>query len=189
MSALCISGRNDCSKRAIQHDFAAGIKELDQEIAAEEDEESFNPDDEARNYEEVARSLPVFCVSSRGYQRLQGRLRKDPNVPGFTKIEETEIPQLQAHCEKLTETRRAANCRTFINNLSQLLNSLTLWASSDGTGVNLTAKQKTRETKYLQKGLDGLETVSPGGPDSLMSEILYVYPSLCVSFPPELHPC
>ncbi|KAL9124079.1 MAG: hypothetical protein Q9217_006557 [Psora testacea] len=158
IAALCISGRNQYSKGAIQLDFAAGIKELDQEIAAEEDEENFNPDVEARDYDAVARTLPVFCVSSRGYQKLKGRLRKDPGVPGFTSIEETEIPQLQAHCEKLTETGRAANCRTFINKLSQLLNSLTIWASSDGTGANLTAEQKAREAGYLQKELDGLET-------------------------------
>lgn len=97
MSALCISGRNQYSKGAIQQDFAAGIKEIDQEIAAEEDEDNFNPDDQVRDYDEVAKSLPVFCVSSRGYQKLQGRFRKDPPVPGFTTIEETEIPALQAH--------------------------------------------------------------------------------------------
>ena len=55
ISALCISGRNEYSKGAIQQDLAAGIKELDQEIAAEEDGENFNPDDEARDYDEVAR--------------------------------------------------------------------------------------------------------------------------------------
>lgn len=97
MSALCISGRNQYSKGAIQQDFAAGIKEIDQEIAAEEDEDNFNPENDVRDYDEVAKSLPVFCVSSRGYQKLQGRLRKDPPVPGFTSIEETEIPALQAH--------------------------------------------------------------------------------------------
>jgi hypothetical protein len=43
-------------------------KELDQELALEEDEENFNPDVELRDYEQVAQSLPVFCVSSRGYQ-------------------------------------------------------------------------------------------------------------------------
>ncbi|KAL8858213.1 MAG: hypothetical protein Q9178_005225 [Gyalolechia marmorata] len=158
ISALCISGRNQYSKGAIQQDFAAGIKEIDQEIAAEEDEDNFNPDNDARDYDEVAKSLPVFCVSSRGYQKLQGRLRKDPPVPGFSTIEETEIPALQAHCEKLTETGRAANCRAFINRLSSLLNSLTIWASSDGTGANLTPEQKAREAKYLQKGMEGLET-------------------------------
>lgn len=101
MSALCIVGRNQYSKGAIQQDFAAGIKEIDQEIAAEEDEENFNPDTDIRDYDEVAKSLAVFCVSSRGYQKLQGRLRKDPPVPGFTTIEETEIPALQAHVSRV----------------------------------------------------------------------------------------
>ena len=168
MSAMCISGRNQYSKGAIQQDFAAGIKELDQEIAAEEDEENFDPDAVIRDYDEVAKALPVFCVSSRGYQKLQGRLKKDPHVPGFTTIGETEIPALQAHCEKLTETGRAANCRAFINKLSQLLNSLTLWASSDGTGANLSPEQKAKEARYLQKGLEGLETVSSDvGPNTM----------------------
>lgn len=160
MSALCISGRNQYSKGAIQTDFAQGIRELDQELAAEDDEENFNPDSDSRDYDEVARSLPVFCVSSRAYQKLQGRLRKDPNVPGFKAIEETEIPQLQAHCKLLTEAGRTANCKRFINNLSQLLNSLSLWASNDGTGANMTPEQKRREEKYLQKGLKELENVS-----------------------------
>ncbi|KAF1970216.1 hypothetical protein BU23DRAFT_601136 [Bimuria novae-zelandiae CBS 107.79] len=44
-----------------QQDFAAGIKELDQEAAIEADEETFNPDEEIRNYNEVADVLPVFC--------------------------------------------------------------------------------------------------------------------------------
>ena len=167
ISAMCISGRNAYSKGAIQQDFAAGIKELDQELAAEEDEENFNPDAETRDYDEVARGLPVFCVSSRGYQKLQGRLRKDPNIAGFTTVEETEIPQLQAHCERLTETGRSANCRIFINKLSQLLNSLTLWASNDGTSANMTPEQRAREARYLQKGLKSLESVSARGPDSM----------------------
>ena len=159
--ALCISGRNQYSTGAIQQDFAAGIKELDQEIAAEEDEENFNPDNEVRDYEEVARSLPVFCVSSRGYQKLCGRLEKDAEVTGFTTKEQTQIPLLQAHCEKLTETGRSANCRAFINKLSQLLNSMTMWASSDGTGANMTAEQRAKEARFLQNGLTGLESVSP----------------------------
>lgn len=151
ISAICIAGRNQYSKGAIQQDYAAGtlsryllnillkcpgIKELDQELAAEDDGENFNPDVEFRDYDEVARSLPVFCVSSRGYQKLQGRLRKDVPVLGFKTIENTEIPQLQKHCMKLTEAGRSADCRRFVNNLSQLLNSLSLWTSSDGTGTN-----------------------------------------------------
>lgn len=52
MSAICIENRNNYSKGAIQADFAAGIKELDQENAQEEDEASFNPEEDLRDYEE-----------------------------------------------------------------------------------------------------------------------------------------
>ncbi len=162
MSAQCISGRNQYSKGAIQQDFAAGIRELDEELAVEEDEEHFDPTVEIRDYDEVARSLPVFCVSSRGYQKLQGRLRKDPAVPGFKSIEETEIPKLQDHCRQLTEKGRSESCRRFLNNLSQLLNSMSLWASSDGTGRNLTDDQKAKESRILREAFKKLESVSLG---------------------------
>ena len=157
---LCIAGRNSYSKGAIQEDFAQGIKELDQEIAAEEDEAKFDPETEARDYEEVARSLPVFCVSSRGYQKLKGRLRKDPTVPGFKTVEETQIPQLQDHCQKLTVAGRTTSCKRFMTNLSQLFNSMTLWASSDGNGSTMTEAQRAVEDKVLQSNLRKLETVS-----------------------------
>ena len=91
MTALCIASRNHYSRRAIQQDFAAGVKEMDHENAAEEDEDNFNPDDDLRDYDEVARSLRVFCVSSRAYQKLSGRLQKDFDVPGFQSSEETEV--------------------------------------------------------------------------------------------------
>ncbi len=37
LSSACISGRNEYSRGAIRQDYAAGIRELDQEIAEEED--------------------------------------------------------------------------------------------------------------------------------------------------------
>ena len=160
MQCICINGRNQYSMTAIQQDFAQGIKELDQEIAAEEDEENFNPDTEIRDYEEIARSLPVFCVSSRGYQKLQGRLRKDGAVPGFKTVQETQMPQLQEHCRQLTVARRTASCKRFMTNLSQLLNSLTLWGSSDGSVLNLTDTQRELEARVLQSNLKKLERVS-----------------------------
>ena len=160
LSAKCISGRNEYSRSAIQKDFAAGIKELDQELAEEEDAANFNPEVDARDYDEVARSLPVFCVSSRAYQKLKGRLLKDKAVPGFENVDETEIPKLQAHCRKLTEAGREAACKRFLTNLTQLLNSLRLWSSNDGSGRNLTDAQLKREAKVLNEKLDKLDIVS-----------------------------
>ncbi|KAF1961197.1 hypothetical protein CC80DRAFT_463932 [Byssothecium circinans] len=157
INALCIAERNKYSKGAIQQDFAAGIKELDMENAEEEDEEAFNPDEDQRDYEEVARSLPVFCVSSRAYQKMCGRLKKDGKVPGFRTPEETEMPQLQQHCKKLTEAGRIQACRKFLLNLVQQLNTFTLWASNDGTGLKMTDEDKRKQHSYLQKRLSELE--------------------------------
>jgi hypothetical protein len=104
-------------------------------------------------------------------------LNKDNPVAGFKTIEETEVgsnvgailcfllipvqvPQLQAHCKKLTEAGRASSCRTFLNSLSQLLNSLTLWSSNDGLSMNLTDAEKRKEVRFLEKELQRLESVS-----------------------------
>jgi hypothetical protein len=42
-----------------------GIKEIDHENFAKEDEDNFNPEEEPRDSDHIAKSLPVFCVSSR----------------------------------------------------------------------------------------------------------------------------
>lgn len=171
MRAICIDGRNKYSKGAIQQDFAAGIKELDMENAEEEDAENFNPDEDMRDYDAVARSLPVFCVSSRAYQQLNGRLRKDAKIPGFRAIEETQIPQLQAHCKKLTEAGRSATCRRFLNALLQLVLSLSLWSNNDGTNINLSDSQKMAQASWLQKNLKELERSLDGAVGSCVADM------------------
>lgn len=156
-TAICIAGRNEYSRGAIRQDFAAGIRELDQEAAQDEDPDNFNPEEDIRDSDEVARSLPVFCVSSRAYQKLSGRLKKDNMVPGYTSVHETEIPQLQAHCKKLTEKGRQASCRRFLNNLQSLLTSMALWASDDGSGAKMSSSQRSAEKAFLAKKLKELE--------------------------------
>lgn len=159
MSHIAISGRNEYSRRAIQQDFASGIRELDHELAEETDASNFNPDVDVRDYDKVAQSLPVFCVSSRAYQKLSGRFQKEANVPGFQTVEETEVPQLQAHCKKLTEASREANSRRFLNMLDQLLNSLRLVTSSDG--LQVTDKQKATRAAIVESTYNQLDKVSP----------------------------
>lgn len=48
-------------------------------------------------YEEVVCPFSVLCVPSHGCQNPQGRVIKEPNIPGSIALGETEIPQLQAH--------------------------------------------------------------------------------------------
>ncbi|KAJ5035261.1 Dynamin family-domain-containing protein [Bipolaris maydis] len=158
MSRICIAGRNLYSKSAIRQDFAAGIREIDQENAAEADEDSFDPDEEMRDYEQVAKSLPVFCVSSRAYQKMCGRMQKDDNVHGFTSVEETEIPQLQIHCQKLTEAGRIQTSRTFLTGFLQLLITFRLWTSENSPDLKLTEKDKQQHLKFLERRMEELKT-------------------------------
>jgi GTPase SAR1 family protein len=169
--ALCIQGRNDWSRDRIREDFAEGIKELDQENAAEEDPDSFDPLVEIRDYDEVARSLPVFCVSSRAYQKLSGRLEKDGDVNGFTLLNQTGIPDLQAHCRKLTEAGRQDGCKSFLNSLSRLLTSLTLWSSDDGSNPESNAQQRAMMKTFVAKNLHRLETAFVDAVDHTMEDV------------------
>jgi hypothetical protein len=144
---------------------------LDMEFAQDEDPDKFNPDIELRDYEEVARSLPVFCVSSRAYQKLRGRLQRDNDVPGFCSVEKTEIPQLQAHCKMLTESGRASNCRAYLSHLSQLLTSLGLWLSNDNTCKNLSDIELATETQFLETKLEALKKSLKKGVEDCLKDI------------------
>ncbi|KAJ9292426.1 hypothetical protein DTO271G3_8781 [Paecilomyces variotii] len=124
----CIRARNEYSKGAIRRDFATGLKELDDEHLEALDPDNFDPEVQTRDYEKLARNLPVFCVSSRGYQKVSGRLRRDSLIPGFTNPADTEIPQLQKHCRLLADTARKSTCLNVLRAISQLLQSLNLWA-------------------------------------------------------------
>ena len=130
---------------------------MDKEAEFEQDPDSFDPENDARDYSQVAKSLPVFTVSSRGYQKLSGRLLKDSAIPAFRDVSETEIPALQDHCRKLTEAGRASNFRRFLNSLNQLRTSLSLWAYEDGRGMGLSDDQKSADRAFLNKKLHELE--------------------------------
>lgn len=139
IATFCIKARNSYSTEAIKQDFAAGLQELDMEAAEKADAANFDPTKQVRDYNEVADQLPVFCVSSRGYQKLQGRLKRDGDPPVFSNIEETGLPELQNYCMKLTEKAREHGARKFLNSLSLMINSLYLWAvqASGGTGLGI----------------------------------------------------
>jgi len=171
MTALCIEGRNNYSRGAIQLDFAAGIRELDQETAMEEDQDNFDPADDRRDYDKVAQSLRVFCCSSRAYQQMSGRLQRDSAVPGFMTPEETEIPQLQKHCKGLTEDVRASNCRQFLTDIQQFLNSLSIWSSTDGTGLNISDAQRRIEHNFLKTRLNQLDKSLDGAVKCCLHEM------------------
>jgi hypothetical protein len=156
---LCVGARNLYAKRRIKQDFALGIQQLDQGDAEANEENEFGPDTHIRNYNQIADSLSVFCVSPRAYQKLKGRFRKDLGVKGFIYLEDTEIPQLQRHCLSLTVGERKVTCRSFLNALNQLLNSLLLRSLSKGPVDLLCKEQREERNAFLENRLNNLHSV------------------------------
>ncbi|KAL8382357.1 hypothetical protein RB595_006242 [Gaeumannomyces hyphopodioides] len=149
VAATCIQGRNEYARDVIQQDFARGIQELDQEAMFEKDEESFDPDLEVKDYEALGRALPVFCVSARAYQYLCGRLKKDKlKARGFADKKATDIPCLQDHVRTLSSAARASQCRHFLSELAQIINSMRIWTAPQQMG------QDDSETQDIQDLLD-----------------------------------
>ncbi len=134
--------------------FSNGSR-LDEHEAQRTDPDNFNPEKELRDYAEVGRSLPVFCISSRAYQSLANGER----VVGFRDIDDTEIPQLRAHTKKLTEATRIRHAKSFLNDLAQTLNSLYLWSSKKDIEIYLTDEEKKAEMGYLRERVNELEKV------------------------------
>lgn len=155
---MCISKRNDVVKKTIRVDFAAGVKEVDDYEA--QDDENYDPSVERRDYEVVARSLPVFTISAKAYQQICRTKKRETPVAGFRALLDTEIPQLVEHALKLPEKGRIAARRTLYNDLRQLLNSLTIWCTADDTDLGsaqMTAEEKTYEMQYLKIAMSNLQ--------------------------------
>ena len=141
--------------------LTSNVTSLDQETAMHDQGENYNPENDLRDYEAVANLLPVFCVSSREYQRKCGRIASQAEDDGFVTLEDTEIPQLLEHAKKSTNVSRARNCKKFLNNAIQIWQSLQLWASDTTTGEALTEEQMTAHASALDQDLENLRKVCP----------------------------
>ena len=131
---------------------------IDQENASL-DEENFDPSQVHRDYNEVAKKLPVFCVSSKAYQKISGRLEKDEPVTGFTCLEETEIPALQQHALGIVHETRAVTCRRFLSELDRFLTSLHLQVVQAGQPIKLADDLRENELQALAGAMDELKKV------------------------------
>ncbi|KAG2028026.1 hypothetical protein GB937_000476 [Aspergillus fischeri] len=140
-----IRARNNYSRKEITRHFQHLNRENDNRIL--------------HGKSEFEGDLPVFCVSTKAYQKLQGRLqRNEPQVAGFTELEQTEIPQLQAHCIRLTEGPREASSKLFLIELKKLLQSMSLWSSVTGSAHVLSdAKKQEMEAGFKEVGMQELQ--------------------------------
>lgn len=127
------------------------------------DEENYDPSVLKRDYEEVARSLPVFCISSKAYQQLRKTNRRgETKVEGFKTPEDTQIPSLQEHAKMASHKGRVRLHKVTLNQFSQLLNSLVLWTSDKDLiprAGQVSQDVPEYEVKFLESKLGELRNV------------------------------
>ncbi|KAK2014761.1 hypothetical protein LZ32DRAFT_527996 [Colletotrichum eremochloae] len=157
MHRVCIQGRNTYARRAIKSDFAFGLKELDEELLAEQRQvDAQQTQENPPDYEQIEKDLPVFCISSRGYQQLRGRMKKDRRVDGFTSLDDTEVPGLRNHTLQLAASIQVIHFRHHLSNICRLLEALDLFVAGDVANLKLSDKEKQEETENLEKSLSEL---------------------------------
>jgi hypothetical protein len=132
---------------------------MDLDIATGEDDENFDPREGARDYAALAGNLPVFCVSSKAYQKMSGRLEKDEKVEGFPHIAHTGIPALQSHASKIIESTRVVACQRFLNELRRYLMSLMMQVVISQQPLKLADEMRQRELDVLEEALEALSKV------------------------------
>ncbi|EXF84427.1 hypothetical protein CFIO01_02742 [Colletotrichum fioriniae PJ7] len=126
--ARLIRRRNQLCRDAVRKHLTKGFKDLDRHDPANTNGHG-QADEEFRDYDGMSALTPVFCTSSLVYQKMQGLVAdNDDNTPGFDTEQDTEIPQLQAHAQKLTEELRIAKYQEMLNSICQILNSIAIWA-------------------------------------------------------------
>ena len=117
-------------------------------------------------------------------------MQKDDSIPGFVTTEETELPQLQAHCQKLTEAGRLQSSRAFMTNLAQLLTTFELWLSSNGSssgsGMGIAKESKQTEVKHLEQRLDELDNSLNDAVGACIKEMRHVLKTQIYDKCPEL---
>lgn len=133
---------------------------MDQEALVAENDETFDPDLEIRDYEALGRALPVFCVSARAYQNLCGRFKNDKfQAHGFAHKEATEIPRLREHAQTLSSAARVSQCRRFFGELAQIVTSMRIWTAPQPAGQRLAISEQQGIQDLLDKRTTQLRQV------------------------------
>ncbi|KAG2445202.1 hypothetical protein HYH02_008670 [Chlamydomonas schloesseri] len=151
MRTICAVARNDYSRERLQEDFREGITEMLQQ--------SGDRAEAAAALDVNAIDLPVFCVSSREAQKLEGIVRRDRKASVFSKLADTQLPKLRQHVTRTADSARLCAQRRLAQDVYAALDSVgrtLLSQRPDGTPDVSAAVQRSvgRSLAALPKRLD-----------------------------------
>lgn len=134
---------------------------FDDELLAEQEagQEQQQPKNDI-NYDEIRKSLPVFCVSSRGYQQLRGRMKKEQRAVGFSSLEDTQVPGLRKHTLEVAASIQDSYFKQKMAQAGRLLRGMDLFLSGDDDLLKMSEAERKDECEHLEMALKKLSKVS-----------------------------
>ncbi len=99
-------------------------------------------------------------MSSKAYQKLNGRFKREGNAKGFPTPNDTQILELQAFAEKSTMAQREEIGDKFLTELNLMNVSIRAWAQKKNLKAGLTLLQKEDLKKVLDEHFQVLKEVS-----------------------------
>lgn len=138
----------------------SALNRLDDELLAEQAQSDGQPPEVADiDYERIGRDLPVYCISSRSYQQLRGRMKKDRRVAGFTTLEETEVPGLQRHTLEFAAAVQDGYFKSHLNEICRFLRGIDLFLAGDEATLKISDAERQEECEFLEKAVGKLRKV------------------------------
>ncbi|GIL98268.1 hypothetical protein Vretimale_3674, partial [Volvox reticuliferus] len=154
--------RNNSSRQRLQQNFKDGLKEV---FNAQGVEARVHDGDgaigcsnnlECQDAEPAGvPNLPVFCVSAREAQKLEGRNKRDGRPTVFMKTGETEVPALRKHVEEIADSGRIQAQEDLVRALFGFINSVGEVLLSKRLDISLELARELRQTVFRQ--LQGLK--------------------------------
>ncbi|KAF5868435.1 uncharacterized protein Bfra_012345 [Botrytis fragariae] len=176
IKVVCTQARNTYTQNHLKIDFLNGLRELKQDISADRNDE-FQSEIEKKVESESSATKPgwdnsklienacteglidqlnTFCVSSKGYQRLAGRFKRNPKPKGFATINDTFIPFLREYAVACTLTQRSKLADRFLNGFNLVKLSISSWVENDSPN-SLSSSEKDRLNGTLEEHLGALQ--------------------------------
>ena len=127
----CVTTRNTYVTDAIRADFADGIRDLHR-TEAQEDDKNYDPNVVFSLDAVRIPSLPVFCVSARGYQALtrRGESQYPTGDASFNDVNETGIPALAEHIQNIGSIHLQAKTNQLVDDINRFLTALRAWSQN-----------------------------------------------------------
>jgi len=164
LKSLCAQVRNEYSTTCLQDDFKAGLKDL---YRKEDDDEGIAVDRLGIGDQDAAAlpddfQLPVYCISSNDYLKLQGIKPSNDGPPNtFLDGDDTNIPKLREFVHETTAEFRLSFAKKIVENSSDLMERVKLLATEIGDGSPVCAKPLERafEQQVKLSFMDKLEPI------------------------------